>query len=92
MTVKNFQYKCWSFICGESSIDLRNKISQCGLNKDRLKSGSNNYVIVDRVKGHLSFIVNGQNTGVVCKEIPKDEILYPFVSLYDNEQIVEIIE
>ena len=89
---KNFHHKCWSFICGESTINIRNKVSQCGLNKERLKSGSIIEVIVDRVKGHLSFIVNGQNTGVVCKEIPKDEILYPFVSLYDNEQIVEIIE
>ena len=62
------------------------------MNKMRLKSGSVIEVIVDRGKGNLSFVVNGNNCGIVCNEIPKDAILFPFVSIYDSEQIVEIIE
>ena len=89
---QNFHHKCWSFICGESSINLRNKVSKCGLNKERLKSGSIIEVIVDRKNGYLSFVVNGKDCGIVCKEIPKDEVLYPFVSMYDSEQTVEIVE
>ena len=89
---KNFHHKCWSFICGECSINNKNKVSRSLMNKTRLKSGSVIEVIVDRPKGNLSFIVNGNNCGIVSKEIPKDEILFPFVSIYDSEQIVEIIE
>ena len=88
----NFHHKCWSFICGECSINLKNKASNSILPKERLKSGSIIEVIVDRPKGNLSFVVNGRDCGIVCNDIPKNEVLYPFVSLYDNEQIVEIIE
>ena len=88
----NFHHKCWSFICGESTINIKNKVSRCVLDKERLKSGSIIEVILDRAKGYLSFIVNGKNCGIVDKEIPKDENLYPFVSIYDNDQIVELIE
>ena len=88
----NFHHNCWSFICGECKINNKNKISQSTMNKARLKSGSIIEVIVDRIKGFLSFIVNGNDCGIVCKEIPKDEILYPFISIYDTDQIVEIIE
>ena len=89
---KNFHHKCWSFICGECSINNKNKVSRSIMNKTRLKSGSVIEVIVDRPKGNLSFVVNGNNCGIVCNEIPKDVILFPFVSIYDSEQIVEIIE
>ena len=89
---KNFHHKCWSFICGECSFNIRNKVYKSNMNKTRLKSGTVIEIIVDRIKGYLSFIVNGNDYGVACKEIPKEEILYPFVSLYDNGQIVEIIE
>ena len=89
---KNFHHKCWSFICGECSFNIRNKVYKSNMNKTRLKSGTVIEIIVDRIKGYLSFIVNGNDYGVACKEIPKEEILYPFVSLYDNGQIVEIVE
>ena len=89
---KNFHHKCWSFICGECSFNIRNKVSKSNMSKTRLKSGTVIEIIVDRIKGNLSFIVNGNDCGVACKEIPKEEILYPFVSLYDNGQIVEIVE
>ena len=89
---KNFHHKCWSFICGECSFNIRNKVYKSNMNKTRLKSGNVIEIIVDRIKGYLSFIVNGNDYGVACKEIPKEEILYPFVSLYDNGQIVEIVE
>ena len=89
---KNFHHKCWSFICGECSFNIRNKVSKSNMIKARLKIGSVIEVIVDRIKGYLSFVVNGNDCGVACKEIPKEEILYPFVSMYDTEQIVEIVE
>ena len=89
---KNFHHKCYSFICGECSFNIKNKVSKSNLNKARLKSGSVIEIIVDRTKGYISFVVNGNEAGVACKEIPKDDILYPFVSMYDTEQIVEIVE
>ena len=73
---KNFHHKCWSFICGECSINNKNKVSRSIMNKTRLKSGSVIEVIVDRPKGNLSFVVNGNNCGIVCNEIPKDVILF----------------
>ena len=89
---KNFHHKCWSFICGECSFNIRNKVSKSNMSKARLKCGSIIEIIVDRIKGYLSFVVNGNDFGVACKEIPNEEILYPFVSMYDTEQIVEIVE
>ena len=69
----NFHHNCWSFICGECKINIKNKISQSTMNKARLKSGSIIEVIIDRSKGYLSFIVNGNDCGIVCREIPKDD-------------------
>ena len=40
---------------------------------------------------NLSFVFNGQDW-IVCKDIPKNQPLYPFFSLNDNEQSVELIE
>ena len=46
---------------------------------------------MDRKLGNLSFAVNGENYGIACSEIPKEDILYPVVMVSDENQIVEII-
>ena len=49
-------------------------------------------VIVDRKLGNLSFEINGENYGIACANIPKDDILFPIVIICDQGQIVEIVE
>ena len=48
-------------------------------------------VIVDRQLGNLSFSINGSNYGIACSEIPKEDDLYPTVTLYDQNLAVEIV-
>ena len=47
---------------------------------------------VNRILGNLSFAINGIDYGVAFSKIPKEEILYPIVLIYDNKQTVEIID
>ena len=48
-------------------------------------------VIVDRNLGNLSFAVNGTNYGIACSNIPKNDILYPTIILYDQNLQVELV-
>ena len=47
--------------------------------------------IEDRKLGNLSYSINGINCGLACPEIPKDDILYPTVVLYEQGLSVEIV-
>ena len=49
-------------------------------------------MIVNRILGNLSFAINEIDYGVDFNKIPKEEILYPIVLIYDNQQTVEIID
>ena len=49
-------------------------------------------VIVDRQKGNLSFSLNNINLGIAYSSIPKDDILYPTVVLYEKDLSVEIVK
>ena len=49
-------------------------------------------MIVDRKLGNLSFAINGVNNGIACSDIPKEEVLYPTIIIYEQNHIVEIIE
>ena len=61
-------------------------------NNISLKQGDIIEVIVDRKLGNLSFAVNDINLGIACSNIPKDDILYPTVILYEQGISVEIVE
>ena len=87
-----FFKKCWSFISSTSQIYLKNAgCTDYNNHSGRLKQGDIVEVIVDRKLGNLSFAVNNINYGIACSNIPKDEILFPTVTIYDQNLSVEII-
>ena len=89
---KEFYKKCWSFISSNSELILRNGYSTKYNNQSgRLKEEDIVEVIVDRQLGNLSFSINGSNYGIACSEIPKEDDLYPTVTLYDQNLAVEIV-
>ena len=89
-----FYNKCWNFSCGESQIAIKTGRRKQYNNHERksLKIGDIIKVIIDRNFGNLSFEINGENYGIACNNIPKDDILYPNVIINDQGQIVEIVE
>ena len=56
-----------------------------------MKEGDIYKVIVDRKLGNLSFAVNDINYGIACSEIPKDDILFPTVVLFERRIEVELL-
>ena len=88
----NFCIQCWSFICGESKLCLKSeKETEYNNHSGKLKKGDIISVIVDRKSGNLSFQVNDIDYGIAFSKIPKDDILYPIISIYDENQTVEIV-
>jgi len=87
-----FFKKCWSFISSNSQIYLKNDgCTNYNNHSGRLKQGDIVEVIVDRKLGNLSFAVNNINYGIACSNIPKDEILFPTITIFDQNLSVEII-
>ena len=88
-----FYGNCWSFICGENGLSLKSGSTTKYNNHEKksLKAGDIIKVIVDRKLGNLSFEINNENYGIACSNIPKDDILYPIVMIYNQGQIVEIV-
>ena len=58
--------------------------------KEKLKKGDIIEVIADRKLNNLSFSINGVNQGIACS-IPKEDILYPTIIIFEQNQIVEIV-
>ena len=87
----NYQRKCWSFICGESKLDLKNKIGKYNGRKGKIKKGGIIEVIVDRKLGNLSFSVNDVNYGIATNQIPQEDQLYPIINMFDENQSIEIL-
>ena len=88
---KNYHHKCWTFSCGESLLNLKKNIDQnYNGHKGKLKSGDIIEVTVDENR-NLYFGVNGVGYGLACSEIPKEEALYPIISIHDQNQIVELL-
>ena len=56
-----------------------------------MKKGDIVEVIVDRKLGNLSFVVNGSDYGIASTSIPKEDILYPTITLYDQNLQIEIV-
>ena len=59
--------------------------------KEKLKKGDIIEVIADRKLNNLSFSINGVNQGIACSQIPKEDILYPTITIFEQNQIVEIV-
>ena len=87
----NFYNYCWSFICGNSQLSLKNGNNSKYLDYKKLNKGDIIEVIADRKKGTLSFGVNGKNYGLTNVKIPENEELYPVVLINDQNQTVEIV-
>ena len=85
--------KSWTFICGQSMICIKSGGGTIYNNKKKAKLNKGDIieVIVDRKLGNLSFTINGENYGIACSEIPKEDTLYPIVMIHDENQIVEIV-
>jgi hypothetical protein len=84
----NFYNYCWSFICGNSQLSLKNGNNSKYLDYKKLNKGDIIEVIADRKKGTLSFGVNGKNYGLTNVKIPENEELYPVVLINDQNQTV----
>jgi len=86
--------RCWS-ICSHVnsiiSLQLKKDSSNYGNHNEIIKEGDIIEVIVDRKLGNLSFAVNNVNYGIACSSIPKEDILYPTVILYEQGLSVEIL-
>ena len=89
----NLCNECWSIISDGSEIKLRLREKDLYYNnlKSTMKEGDIFEVIVDRKLGNLSFSVNNINYGIACSEIPKDDILFPTVVLYERGIEVELV-
>ena len=91
---KNLYDECWSIFRYQTRVQLCLKSGNNTVynnHNEELKGGDIIEVIVDRKKGNLSFAVNGVNYGIACSTIPKDDILYPTIVLYEKELSVEIV-
>ena len=60
-------------------------------NKSKVKEGDIVEVIVDLIKGELSFTVNDIFYGIGCN-IPLDNNLSPFVLIHDEGESIELID
>jgi len=85
--------ECWSLYSSrsESYYQMKEKNSKINNHKEKLKKNDIIEVIVDRKLGNLSFAINDINYGIACSNIPKEEILYPTVVIYQQNHIVEIV-
>ena len=87
--------ECWNIYSrgGDSKIQLYLKNKSSGYNNQNinLKKDDIIEVIVDRKLGNLSFAVNGFNCGIACSTIPKEDILFPTIVLYEQGISVEIV-
>ena len=88
---KSLYNECWSIFRYNSKVQLclnsNNNIKYTNHNEE-IKVGD---IIVDRKKGNLSFAINDINFGIACSTIPKDDILYPTIVLYEQGLSVEIV-
>ena len=89
---KEFYKNCWSFMSSNSKLLLKStSTTEYNNHSERLKKGDIVEVIVDRKLGNLSFVVNGSDYGIACTSIPKEDILYPTITLYDQNLQIEIV-
>ena len=73
------------------SIQIKNEQSKYNNHNECLKEGDTVEVILDRILGNLSFAVNEVNFGLACSNIPKEDILYPTIVVFEQGISVEIV-
>ena len=85
---------CWSFDCHNCRLILKSAqySDYNNNNQQKLKKGDIITVEVNRNDHTLSFSINDINYGIACSNIPKDDILYPIVILYESLTSVQIID
>ena len=83
--------ECWSIYSSCSQIQLKLENNSINYNNKQLKKGDVIEVIVDRISNQLSFTLNNNDLGTACSKIPKDEILFPTILLYEKNFNVEVI-
>ena len=86
--------ECWSIYSHGNKIALKmqkNQILNYNNHKENLKKDDIIEVIVDRKLGNLSFAINDINYGIACSTIPKEDIFYPTIGLYETGLSVEIV-
>ena len=86
--------ECWSIFSHGNKIALKmqkNQILNYNNHKENLKKDDIIEVIVDRKLGNLSFAINDINYGIACSTIPKEDIFYPTIGLYETGLSVEIV-
>ncbi len=71
---------------------MKDKSSYYNNHREMLKKNDIIEVIVDRKLGNLSFAINDINFGIACSNIPKEEVLYPTVVIYQQNHAVEIVQ
>ena len=88
----NFYQKCWTFACTHSFLLLKSSNdTKYNNHSGKLKKGDIVEVIVDRQLGNLSFSVNNSNYGLACTGIPKEDILYPIIIIFEKNHSIEIL-
>ena len=90
---ENFQFyqKCWSFVVDNSEICFQGKTKVYNSHSGNLKIGDVIQVVVDRIKGVLSFSIIGIDYGIAYSNIPQEEELYPTEHIYGKDNSVELI-
>ena len=86
--------ECWSIFRCSSKVQLllKNKKNLNYNNHNEvIKEGDIIEVIVDRKNGNLSFALNNINFGIAGSTIPKDDILYPTIVLFEQGLSVELV-
>ena len=89
----NFYYYCWSFICGESKLNIKSCTgTKYNNHSGSLKEGDIIETTVNRKLGTLSFAINGTDYGIAYSKISMEDILYPIVMINDQNQTVELFD
>ena len=79
-------------VCGNSKLLNRSSsYSDYNGHSEHFKEGDVLEIIADRIKGQLSFVVNGINFGVAFTNIPKEDSLYPVIIMQYQNQTIELI-
>ena len=96
----NFEKCGWYFSCWSSTLwsgpphgyDNNGKVYGPRNKKGKyVQTGDSVGVVMDTVKGELSFVLNGVNFGVACKGIPLNKPLVPCVILVKKWDSVELV-
>jgi len=90
----HFYKKCWSFDVHNCQLIL-NSWSYTNYNDNIIPKTKKDDIItveVNRIEHTLSFSIYDINYGIASSDIPKNDILYPIIILYESLASVQIID